>query len=130
MGVEFTEQKETVKNSGKRVLRYSFPKIYAGNQDLRARRSQKYEGRGQVCFVYCHIPSLDEHVPVRGVSLPCVAKTMGIENEDSHDPFFNEVWLSRNEMMGREAMESDAIFFFVVWGVESISHMFIRVAKK
>lgn len=78
-GVELGEQKETVKNSGKRVLRDSFPKIYPGDQDLKASSPQKYKGRVQVCFVYYHVPSLDERLPVRGVSLLCVAKSMEVK---------------------------------------------------
>lgn len=103
-----------MKNIGKRVLRDSFPKICPGDQDLRASRPQKYEDRGQVCFVFCHILSLDEHLPVRGVSVLCVAKSMGGENEDNRD-LFNDICLSRNEMMAREAVESDEVFVFF-WG--------------
>lgn len=41
----------------------------------------------------------------------CIAKSMGNENEDDHDLFFHEVWLSRDQMVAREAVESDDVFF-------------------
>lgn len=40
-------------------------------------------------------------------------QTIGRENEDNHDLFFHEVWLSR---VAREAMESDEVFFGGVGG--------------
>lgn len=56
---------------------------------------------------------------------------MGGENEDNRDLFFNDICLSRNEMMAREVVESDEVFVFGGRGVvESILHMFLRVAKK
>lgn len=37
---------------------------------------------------------------------------MGNKNEDDRDLYFHEVWLSRVEMMAREAVESDEVYFW------------------